>query len=112
MAGRKREPAEGTRCLREPVLARFLSRRGAAIVELLWRKGVDRALRPAEQRPPSGGGNAGRHMLIRYGYEMTFTFGTPTPMVCQLDLHPSCTPSLRAEKAFAKTPYVESWGYS
>jgi transglutaminase-like putative cysteine protease len=51
-------------------------------------------------------------MLIRYGYEMTFTFGTPTPMVCQLDLHPSCRPSLRAEKAFATTPYVESWVYS
>ena len=24
-------------------------------------------------------------MLIRYGYEMTFTCGAPTPMVCQLD---------------------------
>jgi len=28
-------------------------------------------------------------MLIRYGYEMTFVCSAPTPMVCQLDVHPS-----------------------
>ena len=46
-------------------------------------------------------------MLIRYGYEMTFTCGAPTPMICQLDVHPSCVPAVRAETPFAATPHVE-----
>ena len=51
-------------------------------------------------------------MLIRYGYDMTFGCAAPTPMVCQLDLHPSCTPMVRAETPFRATPHVESWLYS
>jgi transglutaminase-like putative cysteine protease len=51
-------------------------------------------------------------MLIRYGYDMTFGCAAPTPMVCQLDLHPSCTPMIRAETPFRATPHAESWLYS
>ena len=51
-------------------------------------------------------------MLIRYGYEMTFTCSAPTPMICQLDVHPSCVPAVRAETPFAATPHVESWLYA
>ena len=51
-------------------------------------------------------------MLIRYGYEMTFGCAAPTPMVCQLDVHPSCSPAIRAETPFASNPRVESWLYS
>ena len=47
-------------------------------------------------------------MLIRYGYEMTFGCAAPTPMVCQLDVHPSCSPAIRAETPFASNPRVES----
>ena len=51
-------------------------------------------------------------MLIRYGYEMTFGCPAPTPMVCQLDIHPSYTPAIRAETPFASKPHVNSWLYS
>ena len=51
-------------------------------------------------------------MLIRYGYEMTFTCSAPTPMICQLDLHPSCLPGVRAETPFAAAPHVKSWLYA
>ena len=51
-------------------------------------------------------------MLIRYGYEMTFACSAPTPMICQLDVHPSCVPAVRAESPFAATPHVELWLYA
>ncbi len=51
-------------------------------------------------------------MLIRYGYEMTFACNTPTPMVCQLDVHPVHAAAVRAETPFAATPHVESWLYA
>jgi transglutaminase-like putative cysteine protease len=51
-------------------------------------------------------------MLIRYGYEITLTCSAPTPMICQLDVHPSCVPAVRAETPFAATPHVESWLYA
>jgi len=51
-------------------------------------------------------------MLIRYGYEMTFVCSAPTPMVCQLDVHASCVPGVRAETPFAARPRVESWLYA
>ena len=51
-------------------------------------------------------------MLIRYGYEMTFACPAPTPMICQLDVHPSCLPAVRAETPFAASPHVESWLYA
>ena len=47
-------------------------------------------------------------MLIRYGYEMTIECAAPVPVVCQLDLHPSQTPAVRAERPFASDPHVES----
>ena len=51
-------------------------------------------------------------MLIRYGYEMTFACSAPTPMVCQLDVRPSCVPAVRAETPFAARPHVELWLYA
>src|SRR5260370_22720041 len=51
-------------------------------------------------------------MLMRYGYEMTFACSAPTPMVCQLDVHPSYTPAVRAETPFAARPRIESWLYA
>jgi hypothetical protein len=51
-------------------------------------------------------------MLIRHGYEMTFTCGAPTSMVSQLDVHPSCVPAVRAETPFAARPHVASWLYA
>jgi transglutaminase-like putative cysteine protease len=51
-------------------------------------------------------------MLIRYGYEMTFTCRAPTSMVSQLDVHPSCVPAVRAETPFASRPHVASWLYA
>ena len=51
-------------------------------------------------------------MLIRYGYEMTFTCGVPTSMVSQLDVHPSCVPAVRAETPFTARPHVVSWLYA
>ena len=51
-------------------------------------------------------------MLIRYGYEMTFVCSAPTPMVCQLDVHPSSSVAVRAETPFAARPHVESWLYA
>ena len=34
------------------------------------------------------------------------------PMVCQLDVHPSCVPAVRAEIPFAARPHVELWLYA
>ncbi len=51
-------------------------------------------------------------MLIRYGYAMTFVCSVPTPMVCQLDVHPSSAVAVRAETPFAARPHVESWLYA
>jgi transglutaminase-like putative cysteine protease len=51
-------------------------------------------------------------MLIRYGYEMTFECPTPTPMVCQLDVHPSRAIAVRSELPFEASPFVESRLYA
>ena len=51
-------------------------------------------------------------MLIRYGYEMTFECPNPTPMVCQLDVHPSRAIAVRSETPFAANPFVASRLYA
>lgn len=51
-------------------------------------------------------------MFIRYGYEMTVECATATPMVCQLDVHPSHTMAVRAERPFSTDPHVESHLYN
>ena len=43
-------------------------------------------------------------MLIRYGDEMTFECAGPTPMVCQLDVHPSKAIAVRSEMPFSASP--------
>ena len=51
-------------------------------------------------------------MLIRYGYEITFGCAAPTPMVCQLDIHPSLAIAVRSERPFATNPPVPTWLYA
>lgn len=51
-------------------------------------------------------------MLIRYGYEMTLVCPKPTPMICQLDVHPSVTASVRRDSPFTADPPVPSRLYS
>ena len=51
-------------------------------------------------------------MLIRFGYEMTFECPKPTPMVCQLDVHPSRAIAVRSETPFAANPFVASRLYA
>ena len=50
-------------------------------------------------------------MLVRYGYEMTFTCGAPTPMVCQLDVHPSC-PRCGRKRHSPRGRMLNSWLYA
>ena len=50
-------------------------------------------------------------MLIRYGYEMTFECPKPTPMVCQIDVHPDRLSAVRSETPFNSTPHVGSHLY-
>ncbi|MBV5262499.1 transglutaminase-like domain-containing protein [Pinisolibacter aquiterrae] len=51
-------------------------------------------------------------MLIRYGWEMTFLCPAPTPMVCQLDIHPSLAVAVRTEMPFTSDPPVRSSLYA
>ena len=51
-------------------------------------------------------------MLIRYGYEMSIECPAPAAFVCQLDLHPSQLPAVRAEAPFSTAPQVGSRLYS
>ena len=50
-------------------------------------------------------------MLIRYGYEMAIVCPTPTPIVCQLDVHPSRAPLVRRETPFTTVPDIEASAY-
>lgn len=50
-------------------------------------------------------------MKIAYGYEIGLQCAAPTPLVCQLDLHPSLARSVRAETPFATRPYAKSHVY-
>ncbi|TBW36428.1 transglutaminase family protein [Siculibacillus lacustris] len=51
-------------------------------------------------------------MLIRYGYEMTFACPEPTPMICQLDVHPSLAIAVRKESPFTSNPPIASSIYA
>ncbi len=51
-------------------------------------------------------------MLIRYGYEMTFVCAEPTPMICQLDVHPSLAIAVRKERPFDSDPPIPSAIYA
>ncbi|MDE2578677.1 MAG: transglutaminase family protein [Hyphomicrobiales bacterium] len=50
-------------------------------------------------------------MLINCGYEITFECPAPTPMICQVDPHPSRLQSLRAQTPFAIDPPAPSHLY-
>jgi transglutaminase-like putative cysteine protease len=50
-------------------------------------------------------------MLIRYGYELTFSCAQPTMMVCLLDAHPECSQNLRYQVPPTTTPYVSTTTY-
>lgn len=45
-------------------------------------------------------------MLIRFGYKITFECPGPTPIVCQLDVHPSRLADMRLVEPFTSTPAV------
>ena len=55
-------------------------------------------------------------MKIAFGYELTFNCPGPTPMVCQLDVHPSLagnlveTPNFTARPATQSRVYLDSFG--
>jgi transglutaminase-like putative cysteine protease len=51
-------------------------------------------------------------MLIRYGYEMTFECPKPTPMVCQIDVHPDRSIAVRSETPFTARPKIHSHVYA
>lgn len=51
-------------------------------------------------------------MLIKYGYELIFTCPNSTPMVCQLDIHPSRVDDIRSEQAFIAIPAVKTSVYT
>jgi transglutaminase-like putative cysteine protease len=57
-------------------------------------------------------------MLIRYGYELTFSCFQPTLMVCLLDAHPDNDRKIRVQSPFitapqiASTTYVDTFGNS
>lgn len=50
-------------------------------------------------------------MLIRYGYELTFTCPQPTMMVCLLDAHPEPSQPLRYEIPLTTTPSIPTTTY-
>jgi transglutaminase-like putative cysteine protease len=50
-------------------------------------------------------------MLIHYGYELVIACATPTPVVAELDVHPSRTDAVRSERPFETIPNVESSVY-
>ena len=50
-------------------------------------------------------------MKVAYGYEIGLSCPAPTPMVCQLDLHPSLASAVLEEAPFAAKPFVFSHLY-
>ena len=50
-------------------------------------------------------------MLIHYGYELVIACTTPTPVVAELDVHPSRTDAVRSERPFETIPSLESSVY-
>ena len=51
-------------------------------------------------------GNAGRLMLIRFGFDITVACQQPTPMVCLLTLHDDRLGDLRAPETVLTTPEI------
>ena len=51
-------------------------------------------------------------MLIHYGYEMVIACAAPTPVVAELDVHPSRTEAVRSERPFETIPDVASSVYT
>ena len=51
-------------------------------------------------------------MKIAFGYEIAFNCSIPTPMVCQLDIHPSIVPKLLEETPFSSRPANSSTVYT
>jgi hypothetical protein len=57
-------------------------------------------------------------MLIRFGYELTFTCAEPSLMVCLLDAHCDHAQNIRYETPFETTPaistetYIDTFGNS
>jgi transglutaminase-like putative cysteine protease len=47
-------------------------------------------------------------MLIRYGYEISFSFPQPTPMICLLDTHREKSQALRYESPLSTMPRIET----
>lgn len=54
----------------------------------------------------------GSVVLIRYGYEMALVCPKPTPMICQLDIHPGAAVAVRMERPFNSDPVVASSLYA
>lgn len=50
-------------------------------------------------------------MLIRYGFDMTFTCGQPTPMACMLGVHDERRGDLQGIEQFVATPAVPTTTY-
>lgn len=50
-------------------------------------------------------------MKIAYGYEIGLACPAPTPMICQLDLHPSLARAVQEEAPFAARPFLFSRVY-
>ena len=51
-------------------------------------------------------------MLIRFGYKFSFACSKPTPMVCQLDVHPSRLADIRMVEPFTSDPPVLATVYT
>ena len=51
-------------------------------------------------------------MLIHYGYEMVIDCAAPTPVVAELDVHPSRTEAVRSERPFETIPNIASSVYT
>jgi hypothetical protein len=51
-------------------------------------------------------------MLIHFGYKIAFTCPKLTPMVCQLDVHPSRVPDIRSVEPFTSAPSVLATVYT
>ena len=47
-------------------------------------------------------------MKIAYGYEIGLSCAAQTPVICQLDLHPSLAPAVREDSPFGARPFVFS----
>ena len=51
-------------------------------------------------------------MLIHFGYKIAFACPNPTPMVCQLDIHPTRLPDIRSVQPFTSNPPIFTTVYT